>query len=156
MLGAILAILMSVPILIAQVPHQIMVFGLASDGIMVQEVPEPTPVPEPTIAPEPTPEPTVIAAETPDTIPSIICYSEFAWNCDQALSIAWCESRYNPEAVNPYSGALGLFQMMPGYHWFRFQGGYWGDPWVNTIAAYSLWLEEGWEPWSCSPYGWHP
>ena len=32
---------------------------------------------------------------------------------DQLLRVAWCESRYNPSAVNP-SGAAGLFQFMPG------------------------------------------
>ena len=31
---------------------------------------------------------------------------------DQLLRVAWCESRYNPNAVNP-SGASGLFQFMP-------------------------------------------
>jgi surface rod structure-forming protein G/transglycosylase-like protein with SLT domain/uncharacterized protein DUF348 len=31
---------------------------------------------------------------------------------DQLLRVAWCESRYNPNAYNP-SGASGLFQFMP-------------------------------------------
>jgi uncharacterized protein YabE (DUF348 family) len=32
---------------------------------------------------------------------------------DQLLRVAWCESRYNPNAFNPASGASGLFQFMP-------------------------------------------
>ncbi|PYN10307.1 MAG: transglycosylase, partial [Candidatus Rokuibacteriota bacterium] len=38
-----------------------------------------------------------------------------AWGADpdQLLRVAWCESRYNPYAVNARSGAAGLFQFMP-------------------------------------------
>ena len=32
---------------------------------------------------------------------------------DQLLRVAYCESRYNPSAVNSSSGAAGLFQFMP-------------------------------------------
>jgi resuscitation-promoting factor RpfB len=35
-------------------------------------------------------------------------------NADQLLRVAYCESRYNPGAVNSSSGAAGLFQFMPG------------------------------------------
>ena len=104
-----------------------------------------------------TPEPTVVVQEPPVlTIPEIICSPEFSWPCDEALSIAWCESRYRPWEVNDVSGTLGLFQMNPKYHAWRFFGGDWADPWVNTRAAYSLWLEDWWNQWTCSPYGWHP
>lgn len=32
---------------------------------------------------------------------------------DEALHIMWCESRGDPDAYNPYSGASGLFQFIP-------------------------------------------
>jgi soluble lytic murein transglycosylase-like protein len=32
---------------------------------------------------------------------------------DQLLRVAWCESRHNPGAYNPASGASGLFQFIP-------------------------------------------
>ena len=113
--------------------------------------------PEPVATPVATPEPTVVVVEPPVlTIPEIICSPEFTWPCDEALSVAWCESRYRPWEVNDVSGTLGLFQMNPSYHTWRFFGGDWADPWVNTRAAYSLWLEDWWNQWTCSPYGWHP
>jgi soluble lytic murein transglycosylase-like protein len=34
-------------------------------------------------------------------------------DADQLLRIAWCESRYDPNAYNPTSGASGLFQFVP-------------------------------------------
>lgn len=77
-----------------------------------------------------------------------------------ALVIIQCESVGDPEAVNPYSGASGLFQFMPGTwavasvragvdHRSVFDGE------ANIIAA--SWLAEyyreragePWRPWSC-------
>ena len=34
-------------------------------------------------------------------------------NADQLVRVAWCESRFNPNALNPSSGAAGLFQFLP-------------------------------------------
>ncbi len=132
------AVLATTPKITLRIPF------LAADGVA-----EPEPVA--------TPEPTVVVVEPPVlTIPEIICSPEFSWPCDEALSIAWCESRYRSWEVNDVSGTLGLFQMNPKYHAWRFFGGDWSDPWVNTRAAYSLWLEDWWNQWSCSPYGGHP
>lgn len=77
-----------------------------------------------------------------------------------ALVIIQCESLGNAEAVNPYSGASGLFQFMPGtWAVASVQAGV-GDRSVfdgeaNIIAA--SWLAEyyrdrvgdPWRPWSC-------
>lgn len=80
-----------------------------------------------------------------------------------ALVIIECESLGDPDAVNPYSGASGLFQFMPGtWAVASVQAGV-GDRSVfdgeaNIIAA--SWLAEyyrsrdydPWRPWSCRRY----
>jgi len=54
-------------------------------------------------------------APAPGDIESIIRAAAGAWGADanQLLRVAWCESHYNPNAVNARSGAAGLFQFMP-------------------------------------------
>lgn len=54
-------------------------------------------------------------APAPADIESVIRAAAAAWGADpsQLLRVAWCESRYNPYAVNARSGAAGLFQFMP-------------------------------------------
>jgi hypothetical protein len=54
-------------------------------------------------------------AAAPADIESIIRAAAGRWGADptQLLRVAWCESRYNPAAYNPSSGASGLFQFMP-------------------------------------------
>lgn len=54
-------------------------------------------------------------APAPADIESVILSAAAAWGADpnQLLRVAWCESRYNPYAVNARSGAAGLFQFMP-------------------------------------------
>lgn len=43
----------------------------------------------------------------------ILYYSTFEAEVGCAMNIAYRESRWNPNAVNPKSGASGLFQLMP-------------------------------------------
>lgn len=80
-----------------------------------------------------------------------------------ALVIIQCESAGNPDAVNPYSGASGLFQFMPGT-WavasveagVGSQSVFNGE--ANIVAA--SWLAEyyrsrgfdPWRPWSCRSF----
>jgi len=54
-------------------------------------------------------------APAPADIESLIRSAAADWGADpdQLLRVAWCESRYNPYAVNARSGAAGLFQFMP-------------------------------------------
>ncbi|MDH3191055.1 MAG: transglycosylase SLT domain-containing protein [Acidimicrobiia bacterium] len=80
---------------------------------------------------------------------------------DEALHIMWCESRGDPNAYNPYSGASGLFQFIPST-WATTAGlaGFPGaspfDPVANTGSA--AWLanryeELGqyyWTAWNCN------
>ena len=79
---------------------------------------------------------------------------------DQALHIVWCESRGDPDAYNPYSGASGLFQFIPStWATASVSAGYPGasvfDPVANTASA--AWLAGEyerlglyyWQAWSC-------
>ena len=78
---------------------------------------------------------------------------------ERALCILWAESRGNPGAVNPSSGAAGLWQFIPST-WDNMvyphlggltydEGGPF-DPMLST--QYAVWLQqaEGWTQWS--PY----
>lgn len=76
---------------------------------------------------------------------------------DRAIGIMACESKGDPRARNPYSGASGLFQHMPGYWAERSaDAGYPGasifDPEANVAVA--AWLvydyaAGGWHHWVC-------
>lgn len=73
----------------------------------------------------------------------------------KAVRIAWCESSFNPRAVNPSSGASGLFQHLPGYWEERSTAaGYPGadifDPEANVaVAAWLVYEKGGWSHWTC-------
>lgn len=67
----------------------------------------------------------------------------------EALNVAWCESTHNPNLTN--GQYLGLFQMGK-YHYWRFEGNPWNDPYVNARAAGGLYAEQGWRPWECKPW----
>lgn len=71
------------------------------------------------------------------------------------LNLAYCESRFNPWAVNRLSGAAGLFQFVPTT-WRRVLRNILGredldifDAEDNTIAAVALWKKEGPGHWVC-------
>jgi hypothetical protein len=74
----------------------------------------------------------------------------------RAIRIAWCESSFNPENVNPVTGASGLFQHAPDT-WAAHSSaaGYPGadilDPEANVaVAAWMLYeLPGGWSHWKC-------
>lgn len=81
---------------------------------------------------------------------------------DQALSIIQCESLGDPNAYNPYSGASGLFQFIPGtWAVTSVKAGFGGssvfDPEANIASA--AWLASyyqgaglnPWTPWHCTP-----
>lgn len=74
----------------------------------------------------------------------------------RAIRIAWCESSFNPENVNPVTGAAGLFQHSPST-WAAHStaAGYPEadilDPEANVaVAAWMLYeLPGGWSQWQC-------
>jgi len=95
-------------------------------------------------------------APVPGDIESIIRIAAATWGADanQLLRVAWCESRYNPYAVNARSGAAGLFQFMPAT-WAAnsVRAGYAGasvfDPVANAnTAAFMFRNGQAWQ-WSC-------
>lgn len=80
------------------------------------------------------------------------------YNTDCAMRIVDRESNFQADAVNPYSGATGLFQMMPLHaDWIQAELGYsWGemtDATKNAHAAKRLSTKayyqtgDGWWPW---------
>lgn len=86
--------------------------------------PTPTPTPSPTATPQPTwtpipyvPPPTEVPAAYEPPAPSgsdwqsIVC--SYGWSCSEALNVIAHESGGNPQAVNPSSGACGLWQLYP-------------------------------------------
>ncbi|MEX2623457.1 MAG: transglycosylase SLT domain-containing protein [Acidimicrobiia bacterium] len=81
---------------------------------------------------------------------------------NDALAVIDCESRGRPDAYNPYSGASGLFQFIPGtWAVASVKAGYSGasafEPVPNVASAW--WLvsyyesrgKPSWAAWSCQP-----
>jgi hypothetical protein len=77
------------------------------------------------------------------TLEDIICAPP--WPCQEALAVAWCESRLDPQAAGMY-GERGLFQVHPAF---------WGavpeDPVGQVAQAFAIWQHHGWEVWTCRP-----
>lgn len=90
------------------------------------------------------PAPVVVAAPSGGSIEAIIRNAAAAWgaDADQMLRVAYCESHYNPNAVNASSGASGLFQFLASTWAYQSpKAGYGGasvfDPVANAnVAAY--------------------
>lgn len=75
-----------------------------------------------------------------------------AGEVDNALAVMACESQGYERAVNPTSGASGLFQVMP------FWADHFGVPrdWLlhapdNVRIARRVWGIQGWGGWVCQP-----
>ncbi len=75
---------------------------------------------------------------------------------NRAIRIAWCESSFDPRAVNPTSGAAGLFQHLPQFWANRSAKAGWPgadvfEPEANVaVAAWLLYEFPGtWEHWTC-------
>jgi hypothetical protein len=88
---------------------------------------------------------------TPDLI-------EKYWGGDdsEALTVAYCESRYDEQARRPGSQYVGAFQIGVRTHAARIRAlGYTEedllDAGKNTVVAYDLWKDSGWDPWACRP-----
>lgn len=107
--------------------------------------------PTPPPAPEPIPEPVVVDVPS-GSIEEMIC-NTFGDQCQKALSVAWCESRYNPGTVGA-AGERGIMQIHPVH--IQYLGNYgltWDDmfdPAANLTYAYALYSSQGWGPWTCA------
>ncbi|NND84778.1 MAG: transglycosylase SLT domain-containing protein [Acidimicrobiia bacterium] len=78
---------------------------------------------------------------------------------ERALRVMWCESRGEPGAVHPTSGATGLFQHLPEFWDERSAGaGFDGrsakDPEANIAVAGWLVARDGWRHWLASKSCW--
>ena len=73
----------------------------------------------------------------------------------RALRLAWCLSGFDPQAIDPLTGRMGLFQHDPSF-WpdhaqlAGFRGYDISDPEANTaVAAYLVYEGGGWQAWDC-------
>lgn len=81
-----------------------------------------------------------------------------AADANRAIRVAWCLSSFNPSAINPATGASGLFQHLPDT-WADhaaaagYPGGSIIDPNINVaVAAWMLYeLPGAWSHWDCAP-----
>lgn len=96
----------------------------------------------------------VSSAVEPD-VPALIVDAARRWGLDERvlLRIAWCESRFNPNARGA-AGLSGVFQFAPiTWGWVAERAGYPGaspyDPRANIEAAAYLYKTEGPKHWGC-------
>lgn len=74
---------------------------------------------------------------------------------NRAVRIAWCESRFDPNAVDLRSGGIGLFNHLPRYWDDRaanagFAGADATDPEASTAAAaWEVYQGGGWDVFTC-------
>ena len=88
--------------------------------------------------------------DEPKTIPDMI-RDEFGDHAGDALRVAQCESRFDPQAF--YAGAVGVFQIMASAHDWRVKkvkGRKLTDARTNIRVARHLFDEQGWRPWTCA------
>jgi hypothetical protein len=88
----------------------------------------------------------------PKTIEGMI-EREFGKHADDALRIAFCESRFDPNDVSS-AGAVGVFQIRPPDHGWRVKkvkdGKDLFDPQTNVRVARHIFDHQGWRPWVCA------
>ena len=74
---------------------------------------------------------------------------------NQAVRVAWCESRFDPEAVDLTTGATGLFKHLPKYWAERaekagFRGAEPTDAEASVAAAaWAVYEGGGWDVFGC-------
>lgn len=74
---------------------------------------------------------------------------------NRAVRVAWCESRFDPEAIDRRTGAVGLFRHLPRYWSERassagFPGAEPTNPEASTAAAaWAVYEGGGWDVFTC-------
>lgn len=79
-----------------------------------------------------------VVPPAPAEIEKIIRDAAAKWGADpeQLLRVAWCESRFNPNAFNPTANDSGLFQFIPETWWRQSpRAGYAGASPFDPVAA---------------------
>ena len=133
--------------------------GTAPDGPLEPQ-PEPATVqatsaltasPEPTARLPPLQEPTAVGAAGAGGVGDLEAQVRAAveryfppaqWT--KAMRVAWCESRYQPWAVEPGGAHVGVYQLDPSLH-----GAVPADIEGQVRQAADLWRRAGWGPWQC-------
>lgn len=96
----------------------------------------------------------------PETVYALVGAYFQPEDVERAVLIVWCESRYDASAVNPSSGASGLFQHIPRFWSERSQKAGWAgadifDPGANTaVAAWLRYSSGNWKHWYPSAGCW--
>ncbi len=76
---------------------------------------------------------------------------------NRAVRVVWCESRFNPTASDPHTGATGLFQHLPEFWPQRAEAAGFSaaeptDPEASVAAAAeAIYNEGGWDVFACAP-----
>lgn len=120
--------------------------GPAGGGPPAAAASEPPPAP-PTKPAAPAP-----PAKTGDRIVDIITEAamKYGQSPSAMLAVARCESNLDPTIVNPYSGASGLFQFLPGtWRTTPFASYSIFDPWASANAAAWMWQQGRRGEWVC-------
>lgn len=132
--------------------------GGGSGGATPTPTPAAEPEPKPTTAPPPAPTPTPTTAPKPPaqyTSAQIVALIRQVFpdeQEEQALAVAWRESRHDPRAYNGWC-CYGLFQI-----YFKVNATFLAtlgitsaeqlyDPVLNTKAAFAMFQRSGWGPW---------
>lgn len=94
------------------------------------------------------PRSTVVVRSSTERWRSLVASHFHPKDVDRALCLVGYESGGDPNAVNPSSGAAGLFQVMP--FWWNHYGGDRFDPETNVRVAKAIYDQQGW--WAWAPY----
>ncbi len=110
-------------------------------------------VPEPTHVHPSDPAPLVYSGSIPDLIRRIFREEGVGEWADLAVSVASCESGFNPNAIGG-SGEVGLFQLLPvdgllpTFYSYGFTD--WASPEQQATFVARYILANSWSPWSCA------
>lgn len=92
----------------------------------------------------------VVAKAKDRDLAEYICSKD--WNCEVALAVAMAESGMRADSLNLNGGHsldVGIFQINVKYHGKK-QGcslAELADKYKNVDCAYSIWKQQGWNPW---------